>query len=72
MTVASLIAQWFMGRKIVESWIVWILVDVLAIGLYFAKELYPTTALYAIFLALAIWGWLNWRTEWKRLAMASS
>jgi nicotinamide mononucleotide transporter len=71
-TVASLIAQWFLGRKIVESWIVWIVVDVVAIGLYFAKELYPTTALYAIFLALAIWGWLDWRMEWKRLAMASS
>jgi nicotinamide mononucleotide transporter len=68
-TVASLIAQWFMGRKILESWLVWILVDVVSIGLYLAKGLYPTAVLYAVFLGLATHGWFAWRNSWKRLAM---
>jgi nicotinamide mononucleotide transporter len=59
--VASLIAQWFMGRKVLESWLVWIAVDVVSIGLYLAKELYPTAALYAVFLILATWGWFEWK-----------
>ncbi|HTN77167.1 MAG TPA: nicotinamide riboside transporter PnuC [Pirellulaceae bacterium] len=71
-TVASLIAQWLMGRKVLESWLVWIFVDCLAVGLYFSKELYPTAVLYLLFLLLAIWGWLDWRVEWKKLGMASS
>ncbi len=57
---ASLIAQWFMGRKILESWPVWIFVDIVSIGLYSSRQLYPTAVLYAIFLGMAIWGWKEW------------
>ncbi len=69
-TVASLIAQWLMGRKVLESWIVWIFVDVVSIGLYFSKELYPTAVLYLVFLGLAAWGWFEWRSVWKRQVTA--
>jgi nicotinamide mononucleotide transporter len=69
-TVASLIAQWLLGRKVLESWLVWIFVDVVSIGLYLAKELYPTAALYAVFLVLATWGWLEWSKAWKTPATA--
>lgn len=60
-TVLSLIAQWFLARKILESWVLWIAVDVLSIGIYFVKELYLTTGLYVIFLGLAISGLLAWK-----------
>lgn len=59
-TQASLIAQWFMGRKILDSWPVWIFVDVVSIGLFWTRGLYPTAGLYAIFLVMAIWGWKEW------------
>jgi len=59
--VLSLIAQWLMARKILESWVFWIAVDALAIGLYAVKGLYPTTALYTVFLALAITGFFQWK-----------
>jgi nicotinamide mononucleotide transporter len=68
--VASLIAQWLLGRKVLESWLVWIFVDVISIRLYLAKELYPTAALYLVFLGLAIWGWLEWRGVWKKQGTA--
>lgn len=60
-TVLSLIAQWLMARKVLESWWVWITVDVLAIGIYFYKGLYPTTILYGVFLLLATAGFFAWR-----------
>ena len=60
-TVASLIAQWLMARKVLESWLVWIIVDVVSIGLYLAKELYPTAGLYTVFLFLATIGFFAWR-----------
>ena len=69
-TVASLIAQWLMGRKVLESWLVWIFVDVISIGLYMAKELYLTAGLYFVFLLMATWGWVEWKAAWKRLATA--
>jgi nicotinamide mononucleotide transporter len=69
-TVASLIAQWLMGRKVLESWLVWIFVDIVSIGLYLAKSLYLTAGLYLLFLGLATWGWFEWRNAWKKQAMA--
>ena len=58
---ASLVAQWMMTRKLLEHWLVWITVDVLYVGMFVYKELYVTAALYAVFLALAARGYVEWR-----------
>lgn len=60
-TASSLIAQWLMARKKLESWIFWIIVDVVAIGIYWYKSLYLTSGLYTAFLLLSIIGLLAWR-----------
>ena len=60
-TSASLVAQWLMARKVLESWLVWIVVDVVSIGMYAAKALYLTGALYIVFLGLATLGFFTWR-----------
>ncbi len=60
-TVASLIAQWLMARKRLESWFFWISVDLIAIGIYWYKNLLLTSGLYAVFLILAVMGWITWR-----------
>lgn len=59
--VASLIAQWLMAQKKLQSWWFWISVDVVAVYVYWYKELNLTAILYAIFLVLATLGWLAWR-----------
>lgn len=61
--VSSLIAQWLMTRKQLESWIFWILVDIVAIGVYFYKSLFLTSGLYAVFLVLASMGFIAWRNS---------
>jgi nicotinamide mononucleotide transporter len=60
-TVLSLVAQYLMARKKLESWLFWIAVDVLSIGIYAVKGLYPTMLLYSVFLLMAIAGWFAWR-----------
>ena len=69
-TVLSLIAQWLMAKKTLESYLIWILVDVLAVGVYAVKALYPSTLLYACFLCLATAGFLEWRKDLPKPAMA--
>lgn len=59
----SLAATWGQARKLVESWWVWIAVDVLSIPLYLRRGLYPTAALYAVFLVLCIGGLRAWSRE---------
>lgn len=67
-TVAALsvVAQFLLARRRLESWPVWIAVDVLAIGIYLAKDLTPTAALYAVFLVLASAGLVAWTRAWRR------
>lgn len=60
-TVLSLAAQWLMAKKVLESWLLWVAVDVLSVGIYAVKGLYPTMVLYAVFLGLATWGFVRWR-----------
>ncbi|HYE04508.1 MAG TPA: nicotinamide riboside transporter PnuC [Planctomycetota bacterium] len=59
--VMSLVAQWLMGRRVLESWLVWIAVDALSIGIFLAKDLLPTAGLYAVFLVMAAVGFATWR-----------
>lgn len=59
-TVMSFVAMWLMARQRVESWIYWVVVDVIGIGLYYAKEVKFIALLYVILLVLAIKGLLAW------------
>lgn len=61
LTVASLIGQWMMARKYLENWILWIVADALYVGMYFYKDLHLTAILYAVFLGLALMGYLEWK-----------
>ena len=61
LTSASLVAQWQMTKKLLENWLVWIGVDVLYVGMFIFKGLYLTAGLYAVFLALAVKGYVDWR-----------
>ena len=60
-TSMSVLAQLLLARRFLENWFLWIAVDVLAIGVYSAKDLHPTAVLYGVFLLLAITGLLDWR-----------
>lgn len=58
-TVLSLAAHIYLMGRFVESWYLWIVVDVIYVPLYASRGLFVTSALYAIFLIMAIWGLRN-------------
>lgn len=70
-TVMSLVAMWLMARKHIESWIYWIVVDVIGIWLYFVKDVKFISLLYVILLAMAIKGLINWRKAGAQLSHES-
>jgi len=63
-TAGSLIGQWLLGRKYVENWPVWLIVNVVSVGLFAFKGLWLTVLLYAVFAVLSVAGW----RAWQRLA----
>lgn len=64
-TVLSVIATIWMARRIIESWVLWILVDVVAIALYFLKGIKLVSLEYVIFLIMSIYGLIAWIREYQ-------
>ncbi len=60
-TAVSLVAQVMLNRRWIESWFVWIAVDVAYVGLYLSKGLVITAALYLLFIAICVLGYRTWR-----------
>ena len=50
-TVMSLTAMWLMARKHTESWMYWIVVDVVGIWLYFVNNTKFVSLLYVVLLS---------------------
>ena len=65
-TVFSLIAQYQLTQKKIENWLVWIVVDLLCIGIYYFKGYYLSSVLYTIYTALAVMGYLQWKQSIKK------
>ena len=60
----SITAQLLLAWRKLENWLLWIVTDVVAIGLYLSKGLQPTAVLYGIFLILSVIGFVDW---WRKL-----
>ncbi len=67
-TTVSLIAQWMMTRKLLENWTLWIIVDVVYVGMFIFKGLYLTAGNYAVYLVLAIMGHVAWKRSLNQTA----
>lgn len=64
-TAVSFTAQFLMTRKVLQNWILWIIVDACYVPLYIYKQLALTAILYLLFLILATIGYIDWRKSWK-------
>ena len=65
-TVMSLIAHLYLMGRYVDSWYVWVAVDVIYIPLYASRGLYVTSLLYVVFLILAVRGLLHFRSIYEK------
>ena len=65
-TWASLLCTWMVVKKVLENWLYWIAIDTLSIWLYWQKGLYPTVALFALYVVIAVFGYLLWRRGYRQ------
>ncbi len=59
--VFSLISQWLQAKKRLENWLAWVIVDIVAVGVYWHKDLHLYAGLYLVFVGLALMGFVAWR-----------
>jgi nicotinamide mononucleotide transporter len=65
-TALAIVATWMLARKIIEHWFLWIMANLVSIALYIYKGLYPTVILYAVYTAMAVYGYLAWKSTMKK------
>ncbi|MDV2467630.1 nicotinamide riboside transporter PnuC [Acinetobacter chinensis] len=62
----SLLATYWTSRKHIATWVLWVFVDIVYVGMFLYKDLYLTAALYAAFVGLAAFGWYQWEQVKKK------
>jgi nicotinamide mononucleotide transporter len=60
-TSASLLGQWLLGRKYIENWTTWLIVNIASMALFAHKGLWLTVILYGLFAVLSVLGWQQWQ-----------
>ncbi len=63
-SILSLLAMWLQSRKKLESWVLWLIIDILAAGIYFYKEIYFYSLLYIIYIGMAFMGYQAWHKSY--------
>lgn len=66
LTVASITGQFLLSRKVMDNWIIWIVVDVLSTALYAYMGLFFTALLFAIFTLIALRAVVDWNKQYKQ------
>jgi len=61
--VLSVIATVLLAKKRIETWYLWIVVDLVCVFLFFKKGVIFLSLEYLIFLGLATYGLLNWKKQ---------
>jgi len=64
--VYSIIATWLLTQKILENWLYWLVIDTVAITLYWKSGYMVTVLLFAIYIILGVYGFIKWREEFAQ------
>lgn len=62
-TALSIVGLWMLSRKYIEQWWVWLVVDVISMGLYIYKGVYGRALLYGIYTSMVYVGYLTWHRK---------
>ena len=63
LTTASIVAQILLTRKKIDNWVIWVLVDVVYIGLFLMVGMYWTAGLYVVYTGIAVNAVKMWNEE---------
>jgi len=64
-TAGGIVATWMLARKIIEHWLVWLVIDTISMVMYIYKDLYVTVALFGVYSVIAIFGYISWNKSYQ-------
>lgn len=64
-TVVSIFGSYFISRKVMEAWVMWILANLIGMPLYFSLDSLSYTSLYLCYFAISFFGFYSWYKDMK-------
>jgi nicotinamide mononucleotide transporter len=65
-TWGSVFTTYLVAKKVLENWVYWLVIDSVSIYLYLDRELYPTAFLFAIYVVIIIFGFIEWKKSYQQ------
>ena len=65
-TAGSIVATYMLAQRIIQNWLFWVVVDLISMGLYLYKGLYPTVVLFFVYSVMAVFGYVKWKENLKK------
>lgn len=66
----SIMAMWMLAKKYYQQWIGWIIVDPIAVVLFFLSGNYPLAVMYAFYVSISVMGYCRWKREYHQTQTA--
>jgi len=64
--VFSVIATWMLAKKVLENWLYWMVVDSVAIVLYWKSGYLATIILFMLYVVLAVYAYVTWKRSYAK------
>lgn len=64
-TWSAVITTWMVARKILENWLYWIVIDIVAMWLFSERGLYLYSLLFLLYTLIAIFGHFQWKKKFQ-------
>ena len=65
-TWGAIITTFMVAKKVLENWIYWFVIDAVSIYLYLDRGLYFTALLFAAYVVIVIFGYIEWRQRYQQ------
>jgi nicotinamide mononucleotide transporter len=69
-TWGAIVTTYMVAKKVLENWIYWFVLDGLSILLYLDRGLYFAALLFAAYLVIVIFGYLEWNRRYSAQTLA--
>lgn len=65
-TSLCIVGTWLLARKVLENWLMFIVADIICIGLFVYQEMYLTALLFVIYSTMGVIGYCRWYREFRQ------
>ena len=65
-TLLALLANWYLAKKFIDGFLMWVVTDIFLIAMFFIQGMYWSGGLYIILIGFALQGHFKWKSNLEK------